>query len=107
MIHYHVWFSLKPEIGEEIGLTFAREFIAELTAQGKLARGLLLKNTGEAPKSRLLRYHALFEFSDDDQMTVAFADKRKEGIHAGPHGKLMAAVSEFRVEVFREAKTQH
>ena len=102
MIHYHVWFSLKPEISEETGLSFAREFITELTTQGKLARGIVLKNTGEAPKSRLLRYHALFEFSDDDQMNAAFADKRKEGIHAGPHGKLMKAVSEFRVEVFRE-----
>ena len=102
MIHYHVWFSLKPEMSEEEGLRFAKSFIEELRSQGKLARGILLKNTGEAPKSRLLRFHALFEFKDDEQMTAAFADKRKEGIHAGPHGKLMEAVSEFRVEVFRE-----
>ena len=103
MIHYHVWFSLKPEVSEEEGLSFAQAFIAELTIQGKLARGLVLKNTGEAPKSRLLRYHALFEFGDDEQMTAAFASKRKDGIQTGPHGKLMKSVSEFRVEIFREA----
>ena len=55
MIHYHVWFSLKPEISEETGLSFAREFVTELSTQGNLARGIILKNTGEAPKSRLLR----------------------------------------------------
>jgi hypothetical protein len=53
-------------------------------------------------ESRLLPYHALFEFSDDDQMTAAFAGKRKEEIHGGPHGKLIESVSEFRVEIFRE-----
>ncbi len=102
MIHYHIWFSLKPELAEEAVLSYAKAFIEELSAQGNLARGVVLKNTGEAPKSRLLTYHALFEFRDDDQMTAAFAGKRKEGIHAGPHGKLIESVSEFRVEVFRE-----
>ena len=103
MIHYHVWFSLKPEVSEADGLSFAHAFIGELSTQGKLVRGLVLKNTGEPPKTQLLRYHALFEFSSDEQMNAAFANKRKEGIHAGPHGKLMASVAEFRVEVFREA----
>ena len=102
IIHYHVWFSLKPGVSEKEGLSFARSFIEELSAQRKLLRGTVLKNTSEPPKSQLLRYHALFEFSDDDQMTAAFAMKRKEGIHGGPHGKLMDSVSEFRIEVFRE-----
>ena len=102
MTHYHVWFSLKPEVGEAEGLAFARAFIAELLAGGKLARGLVLKNSGDPAKSRLPPYHALFEFRDDEQMNAAFAAKRVTGIHAGPHGQLMASIAEFRVEIFRE-----
>lgn len=102
MIHYHIWFSLKEGVSEEATLATTRAFIQELTTAGNLARGMVLKNTGEAPKSRLLRYHGLFEFNDDDQMNAAFDGKRREGIHAGPHGKLMEAVAEFRVEIFRE-----
>ena len=102
MIHYHVWFSLKPEVSEEAGLALARAFVAELKAKGGVARALVLKNTGEAPKSRLPKYHALFEFKDDAQMDATFAAKRAEGINGGPHGQLIAAVSEFKVEVFRE-----
>lgn len=102
MIHYDVWFSLKPGVGEAEALGLVRAFIEELSAQGNLSRGIVLKNTGEPPKSRLLPYQAVFEFRDDDQMTAAFAGKRKEGIHAGPHGKLIESVAEFRVEVFRE-----
>lgn len=102
MIHYHVWFSLKPEVGEATVLSYARAFIEELSIQGNLFRGIVLKNTSEGLKTRLLPYHALFEFRADDQMTAAFAGKRKEGIHTGPHGKLIESVSEFRVEVFRE-----
>ena len=102
MIHYHVWFNLKSEVTEDDGLAAARDFIAELTGQGKIARAQLLKNSGDAAKSRLPLYHALFEFKDDAQMTETFAAKRTEGIHAGPHGRLIASVSEFRVEIFRE-----
>jgi hypothetical protein len=102
MIHYHVWFSLKPAVSEEAGLATARAFIAELTSRGGVARALLLKNTGEAPKSLLPRYHALFEFTDDAQMDATFAAKRSEGIHHGPHGRLIESVSEFKVEIFRE-----
>lgn len=102
MIHYHVWFTLKPEVSEAAGLAIAREFVAELTARGGVARATILKNTGEAPKSRLPRYHALFEFRDDAQMDATFAAKRAEGIHGGPHGRMIAAVAEFKVEVFRE-----
>jgi hypothetical protein len=102
MIHYHVWFSLKPEVSEVNGLRFAHAFIDELKGRGVLLRGAVLKNTGSPPKSRLARYHAMFEFRDDEQMASAFAGKRSEGIHHGPHGQLMEVVSEFHVEVFKE-----
>lgn len=102
MIHYHVWFALKPEMTETEGLAALRAFIAELTQRGHLARATVLKNSGAAPKSKLLPYHALFEFADDAQMDAAFATKRTDGIHTGPHGALMAAVAAFHVEVFRE-----
>jgi hypothetical protein len=102
MIHYHFWFTLKPAIPEADGLATARSFIKEVTDRGDAARALLLRNSGEAPKSRLPRYHALFEFVDDVQMERAFAAKRTEGIHAGPHGRLMEAIDGRQVEVFRE-----
>jgi hypothetical protein len=102
MIHYHVWFTLKSGIDESAGLAVARSFLTELAEQGAAARSLLLCNTGEAPKSRLPRYHALFEFTDEQQMERAFAAKRSEGIHAGLHGRLMEAIGEMQVEVFRE-----
>ena len=103
MIHYHVWFSLKPEVSEAEGLQLARAFIDELKGKGVLSRGTVLKNTGSPPKSRLARYHALFEFADDAQMDSAFTGKRADGIHHGPHGRLLDSVAEFHVEVFREA----
>lgn len=102
MIHYHVWFSLKPGVREDEGLTLVRTFIAELTSEGLLARGCLLKNTGEPPRSRLPRYHALFEFADDAKMDAAFSGQRQRGIHTGTHGRIVEAVAEFHVEVFRE-----
>lgn len=102
MIHYHVWFTLKPGIAETDGLAVARDFLNEINRSGAAARSLLLRNTGEAPKSRLPRYHALFEFADEPQMERAFAAKRAEGIHAGPHGRLIEAIDGMQVEVFRE-----
>lgn len=102
MTHYHVWFTLKPAVTEADGLAVARDFIKEITDRGAVARALLLRNSGEAPKSKLPRYHALFEFTDDAQMDRAFAAKRTEGIHAGPHGRLIESIGEMQVEVFRE-----
>lgn len=99
-LHYHVWFSFKPEVGDEAGLATAREFLAEVKAQG--IRCQLLRNLAEADKSKLLPYHALFEFSDQAQMDATFAAKRTEGITVGPHGRLMKSVAAFHVEVFAE-----
>jgi hypothetical protein len=101
MIHYHVWFTLKSELEESEGLATARAFIGELTARGA-AKAKLLRNLGEAPKSRLPRYHALFEFADNAQMEQAFAAKRAEGIHTGAHGRLMRVIGEMQVEIFSE-----
>ncbi len=102
MIHYHVWFTLKPAIAEETGLAVAREFMTELRSTGRAQRCTLLKNSGEPPKSRLHRYHALFEFTDDAQMAAAFGSQRERGIHTGAHGGLIDSVEQFHVEVFRE-----
>ena len=102
MIHYHVWFTFKPAVNESTGLAIAREFMAELQAGTQVSRCSLLSNMGGPSKSRLPRYHAFFEFADDEQMEAAFAKKRTEGIHHGAHGKLIESVAEFHVEVFRE-----
>jgi hypothetical protein len=102
MIHYHVWFSLKPEIAESDALAHARAFIAELCEQGRLIRGTVLKNNGAPPSSALPPYHVVFEFHDEAHMNASISGKREEGIHVGPHGHLMRSVAEFRVEIFRE-----
>jgi hypothetical protein len=101
MIHYHVWFSLKAAVSEAEGFAAVRAFSEELASRGTLERCDLLKNSSQPPKTKLLPYHALFVFHDDEQMNAAFSRKREEGIHAGPHGTLMASVAEFHVEVFR------
>ena len=102
MIHYHVWFTLKPNIKEPEGLAIVRAFMSELTDRGAIAHVRLLRNLGDAPKSKLPRFHALFEFADDQQMDLAFAAQRTEGIHVGAHGRLLASVGEMQVEVFKE-----
>lgn len=102
MIHYHVWFSLKPEVAETDALAHARAFIAELGEKGRLIRGTVLKNNGAPPHSSLPPYHLLFEFRDEAHMNAVIFGKREEGIHAGPHGQLIRSIADFRVEIFRE-----
>lgn len=101
MIHYHVWFTLRPGVDEAAGLAAAAAFQAELSAAGRVARCTLTRNTAEPGKSLLPRYHALFEFADDAQMDATFAAQRTAGIHSGAHGELLRLVAEFKVEVFR------
>jgi len=101
MTHYHVWFSLKPEVGSRrSGLRPGVHRRAP--GRRQVGAGFGAEESGDPAKSRLPPYHALFEFRDDEQMNAAFAAKRVTGIHAGPHGQLMASIAEFRVEIFRE-----
>jgi hypothetical protein len=105
MIHYNVWFNLRNDSGE--GLDIIRAFLIELCEAGAIAGFQLLKNSGAAGKTRMLRFQALIEFDTEVQFTAAFSTQAARGIHAGFHGRVMALVSEFQIEVFKQIASQN
>jgi len=50
----------------------------------------------------MLRFQALIEFRDETQFSAAFSAQVASGIHTGLHGRVMAQVSDFRIEVFKQ-----
>jgi hypothetical protein len=81
MIHYNIWFNLQNNISETEILETFRSFLGQ---------------------TEMLRFQALVEFRDDAQFSAAFAAQAARGIHTGLHGRIMASVSDFRIEVFRQ-----
>lgn len=102
MIHYNIWFDLRANAEEEESLNTIREFLVDLYAAGSIAGFQLLKNSGDSAKTRMLRFQALIEFTDDAQFSTAFSAQAAHGIHTGLHGRVIALVSDFRVEIFRQ-----
>lgn len=100
MIHYHVWFDLKPHVNEAEGLAVVERFLARLTDDAEAARFQLLRNRGAAPRSKLSRYHALIEFESDEHLAAAMRQQAARGIHAGLHGAVIDVVTNFHVEIF-------
>jgi len=100
MIHYHVWFNLKPEITEEAGLQVVRKYLSGLSTSGDASDFQLLRNRGSAPRSKLPAYHALVEFTDSEALSAAMKKQAQQGIHTGPHGQIINVVCDFHVEVF-------
>jgi hypothetical protein len=100
MIHYHVWFNLKPEVREDEGLAKVERFLTSLCAVEEAATFQLLRNKGGPPRSKLPRYHALVQFVDDGQLADAMKKQATRGIHAGLHGEVIDAVTDFHVEIF-------
>lgn len=102
MIHYHVWFNLKPGVPEPSGLQIVSRFLSELAGTGEATSFQLLKNTGKPPKSKLAAYHALVEFADFAALGAAMKKQTERGIHSGSHGMMVEVVCDFHVEVFEE-----
>ena len=102
MIHYHVWFSLKPGSDAREGLSAVHSFLNDLLRAGEISGFHLLENRGRPPKSKLQPFHAMIEFRDDAQFGAAFAAQAKKGIHDGAHGRVLSSVAEFQIEVFKE-----
>jgi hypothetical protein len=102
MIHYHIWFRLRSDVQEAEALSVIHTFLSELSAAGSVAGFQLLRNSGSASKTKMLPLHALIEFASDTQFAAAFSTQVAQGIHTGLHGRVMALVSEFQVEVFRQ-----
>ena len=100
MIHYHVWFDLRPDVAEAHGLAVVERFLQRLTAEAEAATFQLLRNKGGPPRSKLPRYHALIEFADDAQLSAAMRNQVTRGIHSGLHGDVVGVVANFHVEIF-------
>lgn len=100
MIHYHVWFNLKTGVTEGKGLPTVERFLANLCGDGEANTFKLLRNNGEAPRSKLPHYHALIEFADQAQLGDAMKRQRERGIHADLHGEIIDIVTDFHVEIF-------
>ncbi len=104
MIHYNVWFSYKTGINERIELTKVRGFLDEMQRRDLINGFNLLKNRAADGKSRLEKYHAIIEFSDDEQFDSPFSEVRNAGINVGAHGSMIENVDSFTIEVFGEVK---
>jgi hypothetical protein len=101
MIHYNVWFTFKAGIEERRGLAVIDDFLRELAAIGEASGFRLLQNASEGPRTKLPRYQAIVEFSDNDALAKAMKRQAARGIHRGAHGAVLDVVDEFRVEIFR------
>ena len=101
MIHYNVWFTLKDGVGERHGLAVVEEFLRGLCGVGEAAAFRLLQNNAEGARTKLPRFQAIIEFSDEAALGRAMKNQVERGIHRGGHGQVIDVVSEFRVEIFR------
>lgn len=100
MLHYHVWFNLKPEVSERDGLAVVTQFLHQLCAADEAISFELLTNQGGPPRSKLPQYHALVRFTDKTQLGTAMKNQTTRGIHTGLHGAVIEVVTDFHVEVF-------
>lgn len=100
MVHYHVWFNLKPGVSESAGLSIVSRYLVDLCAKAESAAFQLLKNSGSPPRSKLPQYHALVEFRDFEQLGSAMKNQEERGVHRGAHGRVVDVVCDFHVEIF-------
>jgi hypothetical protein len=102
MVHYNIWFDFRSGVEEVDGLGIIKTFLSELYDAGSIAGFQLLKNSGDAARTKMLRFQALIEFRDDAQFSAAFSAQAARGIHTGLHGRVMNLVADFRIEVFKQ-----
>jgi hypothetical protein len=105
MLHYHVWFSLRPNVAEADGVLAISKYLDGLCQGQEALEYTLLRNKGNPPRSKLLRYHALVQFTDAGQLAEAMKNQADRGIHSGGHGAVLEVVSDFHVEIFEELAT--
>lgn len=106
MLHYHVWFNLKPGVAEHAGLEAVSTYLSSLGEAGEAKGFQLLQNCGRPPRSKLPAYHALVEFADADALSAAMKRQGQRGIHSGGHGKVVDVVCDFHVEIFASISNQ-
>lgn len=100
MTHYHVWFSFKQDVPEQLGLGTVATFLSQLCKESLAVDFHLTRNNGQPPRSKLLPYHAEIRFSDGAALGTAMKWQAQEGIHAGLHGQMLEVIDQFHVEVF-------
>jgi hypothetical protein len=103
LIHYNVWFSLKSDIDEKVGLAAVRAFLQTLKDNQQITSFQLLRNRAAGASTRLAPFHALITFANGDQFGLPFGAVAADGgPHAGAHGHMIEGVDVFIVEVFDE-----
>lgn len=101
MVYYDLRFALRESADEAATLEIVREYLAALAVERMIVGFALLSYRGDAAKETGLPYLAQIRFTDDAHFSAAFAEQRRRGIHDGLHGRLMTAVREFRIEIWR------
>ena len=102
MIHYNVWFSFQPAVGEVAQLQRVRSLLEDFKSRRMIFGYTLLENRAEVGKTKMPKFQAIIEFENDEQFAFPFDEVRQLGIHQGSHGAMIEHVDEFIVEVFRE-----
>ena len=100
MLHYHVWFNLKPGVSQQAGLEVVAGYLRGLSEAGEASKVHLLRNIAHPSQSKLPAYHALIEFADSDALDAAMKNQVQRGIHNGDHGRVVEVVCDFHVEIF-------
>jgi len=105
MVHYKVFFTVRSGVEESRCLTVVGDFLQQLTGVGEVAAFRIFKDSSYMPGGRT-GFQALVEFSSDAAFARAIKNQQERGIHQGAHGAVVAAVSDFRVEVVRDVSSE-
>lgn len=98
MISYHVFFTPKPEVGEQSVIAAAHEFFGQLKAEKKLGDYRILRVTNPTNFQTLPRFQAIADYESQQALEESFAFMLEPGRkEAGAHGELMRMVADFKV----------
>src|SRR5438552_3421079 len=98
MISYHVFFTPKPDVEEQIIVAAAHRFFRQLKAEKKLSGYRILRVTNPASFGALLRFQAIADYESQEDLNASFAFMRQpQKIEGGAHGELMHMVADFKV----------
>jgi hypothetical protein len=98
MISYHVFFTPKPEVEEQLVVAAAHRFFRQLKAEKMLSGYRILRVTNAASFQSLPRFQAIADYKSQEELDASFAFMRQPGKkEEGAHGELMHMVAEFKV----------
>jgi hypothetical protein len=104
MTSYHVFFTPKPDVAEEIVIAAAHRFFRELEDEGKLRGYRILRVTNSASFPALPRFQAIADYDSQPELDASLAFMRQPGKKdEGAHGELMHMVADFKVSFTADA----